>query len=83
MVLDSSSLKDVSKRIESMQHGTYSNIMAADANGQFLDFEFTGSTVSRVNYQEKAPLHTNHYLGEQPDSYNPEEDLIYPSSIAR
>lgn len=83
MVLDSSSLEDVGKRIESMQHGTYSNIMAADANGQFLDFEFAGATVSRVDYQGKLPLHTNHYLGPHPDSYTPEEDPIYPSSIAR
>lgn len=83
MILDSTSLKEVGKRIESMQHGTYSNIMAADADGQFLDFEFAGSTFSVVIYPEKSPLHTNHYLEKQPESYNPEEDPIYPSSIAR
>ena len=82
-VLDSSSLENVSKHIESLQHGTYSNILAADANGQFVNFEFAGSTVSKVTFQGRPPLHTNHYLGEELECYNSEEDPTYPSSRAR
>ena len=60
-VLDSKSIKEAEKLV-SLSNST-SNLIIADAKGNFLDVEFAGK--KKFVFKNSAPVfyHTNHYLG--------------------
>ena len=81
--LDEDDLEKVYNRYNQLEHGTYSNILMANDQGQCVSMEFAGTTMIPVDYGDKWPLHTNHYLSEAGETLNSEDDPLFENSITR
>jgi len=83
--LDSKNLKEWQDRIESLPshlRGTVNAIVAADASGDWVNYEFAGREIYRVSPRENnlcCQYRTNHFLS--PTSLN--DQSILPSSYSR
>lgn len=63
-VLDASSLEAAASKIRAFRRGTSANILMADVNGNYKDFEFNGTQIVEPQFTNGAILHTNHYVAE-------------------
>jgi len=79
-ILDCQSLTQVNRLLERFSHGKASNIIVADANSNGFNIEFNGVYHHRIEPEEDALVHTNHYLGED---INSEHDELFYSSYSR
>ena len=75
-VLDSDTLQAATDKLSQVSKGTFSNILMADNNGDFVDIELSGTEMATVDFTDGLPVHTNHYLShlkDKPDQpANPE-----------
>jgi isopenicillin-N N-acyltransferase-like protein len=82
-VLDGEDLDTIYGTFTRITHGTYSNILAADEKGKYINMEFSGTKMAAVNYASRIPLHTNHFLGEEGKVLNSGRDLLNENSLIR
>lgn len=66
-VLNSQSLDEARRTIESYHVDTASNILAGDGTGACFDVEFAGEEKKWLPCDEAVTLHTNHYCVDGPD----------------
>ncbi len=79
-MLDADSLRAAWDIINKAPSCSFSNIFAVDANGETLNVELAGPKLALVSFENRFPLHTNHYLSEDRDD---KSHPIYLSSSAR
>jgi len=75
-ILDSDTLQAATDKLSHAAHGSFSNILMADKSGDFVDIELSGTDMATVDYGDRLPVHTNHFLShlkDKPDQpTNPE-----------
>ena len=75
-ILDSDTLEAATDKLSQAAHGSFSNILMADNSGDFVDIELSGTDMATVDYGDRLPVHTNHFLShlkDKPDQpTNPE-----------
>jgi len=79
-LLDADDLPAAVETIRQAPSGSYSNIFAADGAGRIANIEFAGPKLAVLDFSDRFPLHTNHYLSEDRDD---KSHPIYLSSATR
>lgn len=81
--LESDSLEEFKTTLESSPMGTYSNILAADSKGGFLDVEICGDHSRYLDYRDAPIVHTNHFLSPYGESTDEATNELFASSRQR
>jgi len=81
--LESDSLEEFRAILDSTPMGTYSNILAADCNGDFLDVEICGDHTHYLEYQDEPIVHTNQFLSDYGNTTAEATDEKFASSRHR
>ena len=81
--LESDSLEEFRDILDSTPMGTFSNILAADSKGDFLDVEICGDHTRYVDYGDRPIVHTNHFLSPYRECTNEATDDSFASSRQR
>lgn len=81
--LESNSVQEFRTLMENTPMGTFSNIMAADRSGDFMDVEICGDHCEFLDYKDAPIVHTNHFLGSYSGETDEAEDEKFASSRLR
>ena len=91
-LLEANSLEEARQTLESVQIGSYSNILIGDSDGNFMDWECYDRQLVELRHDTaEIPVHTNHFVTDKwPAETCPPEvfdiakmDVYYDNSVTR